>query len=275
MSRKAPASLQPSVSRMQQRVRAVAALPPAEQGQACYCDGRAKRDFCAAVSAGEEAAVLLALDAVAAELWLGPHDAGRYGRAFRAALRRACMAGAMTAAQKRVLYSIEMRNLRRLTLRARHTPPGYEQQRAARRLPGQQRVMRLCFGELPELKMDMDDWPEVEPPVELLQKAVHRGWFSAATAEKMAEKSYDLLMDLFHPPAQALPPEDELETAPDVPGDTLCYFFCCKGWKQVRWVVAPWGELRHSCGLALAADGSFFVNQGEWGEPRGAVLKCR
>ena len=57
MSRKAPVSLQPSVSRMQQRVRAVAAVPPAEQGLACYCDGRAKRDFCAAVSAGEEAAV--------------------------------------------------------------------------------------------------------------------------------------------------------------------------------------------------------------------------
>lgn len=64
--KKKPVSLQPSVSRMQQRVRAVAALPPAEQGLACYCDGQPKPDFCAAVSSGEESAVNLALDVVAA-----------------------------------------------------------------------------------------------------------------------------------------------------------------------------------------------------------------
>ena len=270
MIRKAPISLQPMVSRMQQRVRAAVALPAAEQGCACYCGGRAKADFCASVSAGDESAVHLALDVVAAEQWLGPHDAGRYGRAFRAALRRACIAGAMTDAQKRVLYSIELRNLRRLTLRARHTSPGYEQQRAARRLPGQLMVMQRCFGAVPELNLGIKDWPEVEPPMELLQKAVRRGWFSDGTAEKLAKKSYDLLMDLFHPPAEMLPPEDKLETVQDVPADTLCYFFSCKGWKHVCWLVAPWGELRNICGLVLAADGSFFVNQGEWGEPLGA-----
>lgn len=275
MRRKAPISLQPSVSRMQQRVRACVSLPVAEQGIACYCAGLAKADFCAAVSAGEEAAVNLALDAVAAELWLGPHDAGRYGRAFRAALRRACSAGVLSDAQKRVLLSIEMRNLRRLTLRARHTPPSYEQRRAARRLPGQLAAMKRCFNVMPELQLDIDDWPEVEAPAELLQKGVSRGWFPPDTAKKLAEKSYDLLMDLFHPPAEALPPEDKLETAPDVPAGTLCYFFSCKGWKQVCWLVAPWEELHGFCGLALAADGSFFVNQGEWDEPRGIILKKR
>lgn len=269
---KRPISLKPFVSRMQQRVRGVVGLPVAKQGLVCYCGGLGKADFCAAVSVGEPDAVNLALDAVAGEIWLGPHDAGRYGRAFRAALRRACIAGVLTDAQKRILYSIEMRNLRRLVLRGRHSPPGYEQQRAARRLPGQLKVMQRCFGEVPELKLDMDAWPEVAPPVEVLQKAVHRGWFSAATAEKMVAKSYDLLMDLFHPPAESLAPEDRLKTLHDLPADALCCFFSCKGWKHDCWLVAPWGELRGLCGLALAADGSFFVNQGEWGEPYGAVL---
>ena len=249
---------------MQQRVRAVAALPPAEQGLICYCDGRAKPDFCAAVSAGEEAAVNLALDAVAAELWLGPHDAGRYGRAFRASLRRACMAGVMTVAQKRVLYSIEMRNLRRLTLRARHTPPGYEQQRAERRLPGQQRVMQLCFGELPELKLDIADLPEVAPPRALLQKAVQYGWFSAGAADRMAACEEYMLSELVHCPEEVLPSARCLDAMPSHAPETLCYFFCWKGFRNTRWVVAPWGRLGRECGFILAADASFYCNVDEY-----------
>ena len=268
--KKKPISLQPHYSRMQQRVRAVAVLPPAEQGLACYCDGRAKPDFCEAVSAGEESAVNLALDVVAAELWLGPHDAGRYGRAFRASLRRACMAGVMTVAQKRVLYSIEMRNLRRLTLRARHTPPGYEQQRAERRLPGQQQVMQLCFGELPELKLDTDDLPEVKPPSALLLKAVQYGWFTEETAARMAACEEYMLGELVHGPDEVFSAAHWLESMPDHAPETLCYFFCWKGFRDTRWVVAPWGQLGKECGFILAADASFYCNVDEYDRILGA-----
>ena len=136
-------------------------------------------------------------------------------------------------------------------------------------------IIQVCVGSSCHLKGS----PEI---VELLQKAVRRGWFSAGTAEKLAASSYDMLMELLHPPIKVADPRIEPvpETkTPDVtaqiPGDALCYYFGCEGRNTVRWVVAPWCELRGRCGLVMAADGSFFVNQGEWGEPRGAVVKCR
>ena len=261
---------------MRQRVQQLPLLPPAERGRACYCNGVSKADFCEAVNRGEEAAVNLALDVVAAELWLDEHDAGRYGRAFRAALRRACQGGQLTAVQKRVLLSIEMRNWKRLVLRARHSVPGESQQRASRRLPGQRLVMQRCFGLLPELQVDSEEWPAVEPPVDLLQKAVKRGWLSEDTAAQLAASSYEMLMELLHPPLKrqiftpdSLPMEDTPDIAAQIPDDTLCYYFGCEGRNSVRWTVAPWGELRDLCGLVLAADGSFFLNHDEWGGVHG------
>ena len=273
---KKPPSLQASLSRMRQRVQQLPLLPPAERGRACYCNGVSKADFCDAVNRGEEAAVNLALDTVAAEVWLDEHDAGRYGRAFRAALRRACLGGMLSAVQKRILLSIEMRNWKRLVLRARHSVPGESQQRASRRLPGQRLVMQRCFGLLPELQVDSEEWPAVEPPVDLLQKAVKRGWLSEDTAAQLAASSYEMLMELLHPPLKrqiftpdSLPMEDTPDLAAQIPDDALCYYFGCEGRNSVRWTVAPWGELRGLCGLVLAADGSFFLNHDEWGGVHG------
>ncbi len=275
---KKPSSLQPSVSRMQLRMRNLPALLPVERALAYYCAGLNKQAFCASIRKGDAAAVNLALDVVAAELWLGEHDAGRYGRPFRAALRRACLSGGMTPEQKRVLRSIEMRNWRRLVLRARHSEPGDAQQRAARRLPGQRRVMQQCFDMQPVLEVPLDEWPAVAPPAGLLQKGVRRGWFSAETAEKLAASSYDMLMELLHPPIRVVDPR--IEPVPEakmpdvtaqIPGDALCYYFGCERRNTVRWVVAPWCELRGRCGLVLAADASFFLNLDEWGGVNGTL----
>ena len=269
---KKPVSLQPSVSRMQLRMRELPSLPPAARARLCYCGGASKQDFCAAVNRGDAAAVNLALDVVAAELWLGEHDAGRYGRPLRAALRRACQAGVLPPEQKRVLLSIELRNWKRLVLRARHSEPGDAQQRASRRLPGQRLVLLRCFGLEAEVTVDSAEWPAVTPPLALLQKGVQRGWFSTEVAEKLAASSYEVLMELLHPPIEIVDsrspgwrgPLCPDETA-QIPESALCYHFGCEKRNSVRWVVAPWGELRQHCGLILAADGSFGLNHDEWG----------
>lgn len=271
MRMKKPCSLQPSVSRMQLRIRNLPPIPPMERAIACYCDGLSKQKFCAEINRGVASVVNLALDVVAAELWLGEHDAGRYGRPFRASLRRACLSGVLTPEQKRVLLSIEMRNWKRLVLQARHSDPSDAQRRAARRLPGQRWVIQQCFGIRPEMELSPDEWPTVAAPIDLLQKGVRRGWFSAETAEKLAASSYDMLMELLHPPlemedAWILPVQTEKtpEMAAQIPAECLCYYFVCEGKSTVRWVVAPWYELRGLCGLVLAADASFFLNQDEW-----------
>ena len=248
---KKPSSLQPSVSRMQLRMRNLPALPPLERALACYCAGLDKQAFCASISRGDAAAVNLALDVVAAELWLGEHDAGRYGRPFRAALRRACLSGVMTPEQKRVLKSIEMRNWRRLVLRARHSEPGDAQQRAARRLPGQRRVMQQCFDMQPVLEVPLDEWPAVAPPAGLLQKGVRRGWFSAGTAEKLAASSYDMLMELLHPPIKVADPR--IEPVPEHDIETISR-------KQVRKLIDA--DCDGHPGLQRAKDmllGSFYL----------------
>ena len=263
--KKKPISLQPHHSRMQQRARVAAALPAGEQGAFYYCGGRSKADFTAAVATGEAEAVSLALDVVAGELWLCPRDGARYARSIRAALRQACEAGLLAAGQRRVVYAIEMRQLARLVLRGRHSVPGVLQQRAARRIPGQLQLMQRCFGEAPELRIDTEDYPDVMPPRDLLQKAVQYGWISPETAARMAESEEYLLSELVHGACDIFPAAHmQQKLLPDHAPETLCYFFCWKGFRGTRWVVAPWGMLGRECGFILAADASFYCNVDEY-----------
>ena len=265
-------SLQPYVSRMHQRAQQARALPQAEQQEFYYCGGRNKTEFTAAVASGEPEALSLALDVVAGELWLCPRDGARYARSIRAALRTACEAGLLDDARKRVMYAVEMRNLERLVLRGRHSAPGVLQQRAERRIPGQLQLMLRCFGEVPELRLKKDDFPDVKAPRELLQQAVQYGWFSADSARRMADSEASMLSELVHGADDVFSAIQWYETMPNHAPDTLCYFFCWKRFKDVRWVVAPWGELGAECGFILAADASFCCNLDEYGRIYGA---CR
>lgn len=249
---------------MRKRAQEARALPAEAQAAFYYCGGRSKAEFTAAVAAGEEECVELALDVVAGELWLCPRDGARYARSIRAALRRACEAGRLRDTQKRMLLGIELRNLERLVLRGRHSAPGVLQQRAERRIPGQMQLMQRCFGEVPALEMDSGDWPEVAAPRFLLQKAAQWGWFSAESADKMAATDALLLGLLVHAPGEVLSAADWLSSRPTHPDATLCYFFGWKSFSHARWQVAPWGELGKECGLILAADGSFYCAVPEW-----------
>ena len=262
--KKKPRSLQPSAGRMQKRAQEARTLPVEQQAAFYYCGGRSKAEFTSAVAAGEPAAVELALDVVAGELWLCPRDGARYARSIRAALRRACEAGLLSDTQKRMLLGIELRNLERLVLRGRHSAPGVLQQRAARRIPGQMQLMQRCFGEVPALTLDSENWPEVAAPRALLQKGAQQGWFSAASAERMAATDASLLSILVHAPDDVLPAAHWLSSRPNHPEETLCYFFGWKSFSHARWQVAPWGELGKECGLILAADGTFYCAVPEW-----------
>ena len=270
--KKKPISLQPYVSRMHQRAQQALALPKAEQKEFYYCGGRNKTEFTTAVASGDPEALSLALDVVAGELWLCPRDGARYARSIRAALRVACEAGLLDDAQKRVMYAVEMRNLERLVLRGRHSAPGVLQQRAERRIPGQLQLMQRCFGEVPKLRLKTDDFPDVKPPRELLQQAVQYGWFSADSARRMADSEASMLSELVHGADDVFSAIQWYETMPNHAPDTLCYFFCWKGSKDVRWVVAPWGELGEECGFILAANAAFCCNIDEYGRIYGA---CR
>ena len=263
--KKKPISLLPYFSRMQQRAQQARALPRGEQRAFYYCGGRSKTEFTAAVVAGELEAITLALNVVAGELWLCPRDGARYARSIRAALRSACEAGLLDDAQKRVMYAIEMRNLERLVLRGRHSVPGVQQQRAERRIPGQLQLMRRCFGVEPELQIKSEDYPEVTPPRDLLQKAVQYGWISPEIATRMTACEEYMLSELVHGPWDIFPAAHmQQKTLPVHAPETLCYFFCWKGFRSTRWVVAPWGQLGGECGFILAADVSFYCNVDEY-----------
>lgn len=257
---------------MHQRAQQALAIPKSEQQEFYYCDGRNKTEFTAAVASGEPDALSLALNVVAGELWLCPRDGARYARSIRAALRVACEAGLLDDAQKRVMYAVEMRNLERLVLRGRHSAPGMLQQRAEHRIPGQLQLMLRCFGEVPELRLKTDDFPDVKAPMELLQKAVQYGWFSADSARRMADSEVRMLSELVHGPEDVLPAMPWQKTMPNHAPDTLCYFFSWKGFREARWIVAPWGELGAECGFILAADAAFCCNIDEYGRIYGA---CR
>lgn len=258
-------SLKPARGRMQQRALAARALPEDEQAAFYYCHGLSKAEFTQAVADGAPEALRLALDVVAAEMWLCPGDEVQYARSLRAALRRACAAGALTGEQRRILFSIEHRYLRRLVLLAQHTAPGELQQRAARKLPEQLNLMEQSYGSRPVVQIEMDEWPEVAAPEGLLRRAVRRGWFSPALAEALMKGSRDLTGDFLHAPEAVLPSAHKSDSLPDVPADTLCYYYGREGVGQSPWCVAPWGLLKGMCGLVLAADGAFYINQDEWG----------
>lgn len=221
--KKRPISLQPYISRMQQRARQALALPKSEQQAFYYCGGRNKTEFTAAVASGEPDALALALNVVAGELWLCPRDGARYAHGIRAALRVACEAGLLDDAQKRVMYAVEMRNLERLVLRGRHSAPGMLQQRAERRIPGQLQIMLRCFGEVPKLRLKTDDFPDVKAPRELLQQAVQYGWFSADSARRMADSEASMLSELVHGADDVFSAIQWYETMPNHAPDTLCY----------------------------------------------------
>lgn len=221
--KKKPISLQPYISRMQQRAQQALALPKSEQQAFYYCGGRNKTEFTAAVASGEPDALALALNVVAGELWLCPRDGARYARSIRAALRVACEAGLLDEAQERVLYAVEMRNLERLVLRGRHSVPGMLQQRAERRIPGQVQLMQRCFDNVPELRLKTDDFPDVKAPRELLQQAVQYGWFSADSARRMADSEASMLSELVHGADDVFSAIQWYETMPNHAPDTLCY----------------------------------------------------
>lgn len=221
--KKKPISLQPYISRMQQRAQQALALPKSEQQAFYYCGGRNKTEFTAAVASGEPDALALALNVVAGELWLCPRDGARYARSIRAALRVACEAGLLDDAQKRVMYAVEMRNLERLVLRGRHSAPGMLQQRAERRIPGQLQIMLRCFGEVPKPRLKTDDFPDVKAPRELLQQAVQYGWFSADSARRMADSEASMLSELVHGADDVFSAIQWYETMPNHAPDTLCY----------------------------------------------------
>ncbi len=112
----------------------------------------------------------------------------------------------------------------------------------------------------------------MKEPGELLQKAVQYGWLSADAASRIAASEERMLSELVHGPEDVLPAMPWQETMPNHALDTLCYFFCWKGFREVRWIVAPWGELGAECGFILAADAPFCCNIDEYGRIYGA---CR
>lgn len=261
---KKPRSLHPASSRMEQRAIACRKLPAEQQAAHYYCNGAQKADFCAAVADGQTAPLNLALDLLAAEHWLQPRDGARYARSIRAALRTACAAQRLSTEQQKLHFAIEWRYLERLTLRARHSTPGQLQQRALRRLPGQQALMQQLFNCTEQPPLTPTDWPEVPPPVTLLKKATNHGLLPPSLAEQLATCNYEALMVLYHYPESLLPPGYSTNI-PDLPADTLCYMLSEWDHNNICWRIAPWEELRRLLGLAIAADGSFCHIADEWG----------
>lgn len=144
-------SLRPAITRMQQR-QIVARSQPAEQQVAYYyCDGMEKSEFCSALAAGKQTAINLALDLLAAELWLQEQDSKIYAHDIHSALQSAGIAGLLTPAQQKMLLAIETRHLQRLVMRAYHSEPGADHESALRSLPAQQELMQQLFGHIPAL----------------------------------------------------------------------------------------------------------------------------
>ena len=94
--------------------------------------------------------------------------------------------------------------------------------------------------------------------------------FAADSARRMADSEASMLSELIHGADDVFSAMQWYETMPDHAPDTLCYFFCWKGFKDVRWVVAPWGELGEECGFILAANASFYCNIDEYSRICGA-----
>ena len=74
-----------------------------------------------------------------------------------------------------------------------------------------------------------------------------------------------MLSELVHAPWEIFPAAHmQQKLLPHHAPETLCYFFCWKGFRGTRWVVAPWGGLGRECGFILAADASFYCNVDEY-----------
>lgn len=249
---------------MLHRAEACCNLPPEQQAAYYYGAGLDGDAFCAAVAAGDAAAVAHALDVLAAAHWLRPRDRARYGSRMRDALYVACARGLLTPQHKRLFSDVEYSLMLRLMTQAYHTEPGAAAQRAQRRLKAVLEPMQRRFGELP-LYVDFDDWPPVPAPTGLLRRAVRRGWFTAGQAALLADGAQDILMRFLHGAQAELPAFKPVVDAAR-PGDTPCYFFCETTAKPAVWVVAPYRELSERCGLILAADGSFCYLVDDWGD---------
>jgi hypothetical protein len=257
-------STKPACSRMLHRQQRGLALPVAERADFFYCDGQNVHDFCAAVAAGQAAAVALALDVLTAAHWLRPRDRAVYGSCIRSALYTACEAGLLPAKDRRAFFDAEYRELVVLMKRAWHSAPGVASQRAQRRLSPLLECMRRHFGEF-DAYVDYDDWPAVPAPAKLLRRAVRNGWFSAGQAEAMEAASMPMLMQVIHGVAEELPSFVQVSQASHA-AETLCYFLCERSNDEAEWVVAPWRDLEDLSGIIMAADASFCYVVDDWGD---------
>ena len=240
---------------MEQRAKAAGLLPEQERMPYFYYNGRSRAEFKAAVESGESAAVVLALEVLAGEVWPQPG----YARGFRAALRRAAIADLLTPGQRKLLFAIESRYLERLEFAAFYSPLSAEQERAHRRLPAQRRWIMDIFGTLPELK-----FPKLQPvpaPAEALSRMVDAGILSASLQHKLLKPDEELTGVILHWPESILPEQHRCNHLPDVPADTVCYHLDIM---NSCWVIAPWRVCQSQLGFSLAADGSFYCNLDEW-----------
>lgn len=261
---KRPRSQKPSFDRMKHRLAMCREVPVEQQAAFYYGSGMEQTAFLAAVTAGEKEAVALALDVLAAGLWLRPRDRALFGCRMREALYTACKAGKLQPQHRKAFEGQEYLICNNLLIAARHSVPGAAQQRASRRLLSQQAIMHHTFGAAPD-DVCIDEWPPVVAPVKLLRKAVQRGWFFREQAEQMAISSTEALMSILHAAGEVLPAFRRGTSATQA-ADTLCYFFCERADDEAVWLVAPWRELDDLCGVILAADGSFCYVVDDWGD---------
>ena len=265
---KKPPSLRPSITRMQQRLAAARALPAEQQGAFYYCDGKSISDFCAELAAGNQSAINLALDVLAAEQWLQEQDSADYSHSIHTALQNAGLAGLLTPVQQKIHLAIESRHLRRLLLRAYHSEPGTDREDALRSLPAQQELMQQLFGHIPSLHIERDAWPTVPAPAALLHRAARQQLISTEQAEQLAHSSYTYLMELIHAPESLLPTHHLQQTTP-APAEALCYFFSESQSDTADWRIAPWKEIEPYTGLAIATDATFYRLNDDWGSCHG------
>lgn len=265
---KKPPSLRPALTRMQQRLTTARALPVEQQVGFYYYDGHKESEFCAKLAAGNQSAITLALDLLAAELPLQEDSAPLSTHSIRAALRTACAAGLLTPPQQKIHRAIESRHLRRIVLRAYHSEPGTDQESALSRLPEQQELMQQLFGHTPTLHLERADWLVVTAPVAQLQRAARRRLITPEQAVQLAHSSEHYLMELIHDPESMLPAHHLQQPSP-APTDTLCYFFSENHDGTADWRIAPWGEIEPLVGFALAADATFYRLNDDWGNCHG------
>lgn len=253
---------------MQQRQIVARTQPSEQQAAYYYCDGMEKSKFCSALAAGNQTAIALALDLLAAELWLLELDSDVYAHDIRSALQSAGVAGLLTSAQQKIHLAIETRHLQRLVVRAYHSEPGADQESALHSLPAQQELMQQLFRHIPSLRLNRDAWPTVAAPVSLLRRAARQLLISPEQAEQLSRSNYTFLMELIHAPESQLPTHHLQQTSP-APAEALCYFFSESQHGTADWRIAPWREIEPLVGFAIAADATFYRLNDDWGSSHG------